>query len=260
MEIVVLLKQVPSTETAIAVAGDGISIKTDDVNWVINPYDEFAVEEALKIKEALGGTVTVLTVGSEKASETVRMALAMGADQGILVTDTQQRTLESLPVARILAAVLQDMPFDVILAGQRAVDDDNFQVGPAVAEFLKLPLLSLVIQQDIQNGRIRCHQTIDGGTIISEAALPVLLTTQRGLNEPRFPAITGIMKARKKPLVQKDVADLNIPPELLENSYSRVIALRQPATARAATLIQAETPAAAAAELVQRLHTEARVI
>ncbi len=260
MDIVVLLKQVPSTETAVAIASDGISIKTDDVNWIINPYDEFAVEEALKIKEAHGGAVTVVTLGNDKATEAVRMALAMGADQGVLITDAQGRTFESLPTARILAAVLGEMPFDLILAGQRAVDGDNFQVGPAVAEFLNIPLLSLVIKQDIQDGKICVQQTIDGGTITTETSLPVLLTTQRGLNEPRFPAITGIMKARKKPLVQKDVAELNLEAGLLEQGYMQITALRQPSTERAAVMIEGETAMDTAIELVRRLREEARVI
>jgi len=163
VEIVVLLKQVPATESLIGIADDGVSIKTDDIKWVINPYDEFAVEEALQIKEAHGGSVTIISVGPEKATEAIRTALAMGADKGILINDPAAAGCDGLSIARILAAVLKETPFDLIIAGQRAVDDDNFQVGPATAEFLDIPNISMVIKQKIIGSKIRCHATIDGG-------------------------------------------------------------------------------------------------
>jgi len=195
VEIVVLLKQVPATESLIGIADDGVSIKTDDIKWVINPYDEFAVEEALQIKEAHGGSVTIISVG-------------MGADKGILINNPAAAGCDGLSTARILAAVLKETPFDLIVAGQRAVDDDNFQVGPATAEFLSIPNISMVIKQEIIDSKIRCHATIDGGTVILEAPLPALFTTQRGLNEPRYASLPGIMKAKKKPIDIKTIADI----------------------------------------------------
>ncbi len=139
MEIVVLVKQVPDTESLIEIAGDGVSIKTQDIKWVMNPYDEIAVEEALQIREAQGGAVTVVSMGWDKAVETIRTALAMGADKGIHINDPAAQGSDALATARILSAALKDIPFDLIIAGHRAVDEDNFQVAAAVAEFLDIP-------------------------------------------------------------------------------------------------------------------------
>ena len=210
MDIIVLLKQVPSTESIVQIAEDGRSVKTDDVNWVINPYDEFAVEEALRIREKQGGTVTLVSVGTAKAVEAIRTALAMGADKGILVNDPATAACDGLGIARILSTVIQPLPFDLIIAGQRAVDDENFLVGAAVAEFLNIPFMSLVIKQEIAEGKIKCHRTIEGGTVLIESPLPALFTTQRGLNEPRYASLPGVMKAKKKPLEIKTLADLGL--------------------------------------------------
>lgn len=145
MEIIVLLKQVPATESFIGIADDGVSIKTEDIKWVINPYDEYAVEEALRIRSAHGGTVTIISAGQERSVEAIRTALAMGADKGILIKSPAADKCDGLGIARILAAALKNIKFDLIIAGQRAVDDDNFQVGTAVAEFLSIPNIYLLI-------------------------------------------------------------------------------------------------------------------
>jgi electron transfer flavoprotein beta subunit len=257
VDIIVLLKQVPSTESIIQIAGDGRSVKTDDLNWVINPYDEFAVEEALRIREKQGGTVTLVSVGTAKAVEAIRTALAMGADKGILVNDPATAACDGLGIARILSTVIQTLPFDLIIAGQRAVDDENFLVGAAVAEFLNIPFTSLVIKQEMDGGKITCHRTIEGGTAIIESPLPALFTTQRGLNEPRYASLPGVMKAKKKPLETKTLADLGLetPAPLL-----RVVAMKLPEKRKAAKIIDAATPRAKAAELVRILHEEAKAI
>ncbi len=257
MDIIVLLKQVPSTESIVQIAEDGRSIKTDDVNWVINPYDEFAVEEALRIRDKQGGTVTLVSVGTAKAVEAIRTALAMGADKGVLVNDPATAACDGLGIARILSTVIQQLPYDLIIAGQRAVDDENFLVGAAVAEFLNIPFMSLVIKQEIVDGKIHCHRTIEGGTAIIESPLPALFTTQRGLNEPRYASLPGVMKAKKKPLETKTLADLGMeaPAPLL-----RVVAMKLPEKRQAAKIIDAATPQAKAAELVRILHEEAKVI
>ena len=186
MEIVVLLKQIPATESIIEIADDGVSIKKDDIKWVVNPYDEFAVEEALQIRDKQGGTVTILSVGSQQAVDAIRTALAMGADKGVLIDEPAAETFDALGIAKIITAALKDIPYDLIIAGQRAVDDDNAQVAQAVAEFLQIPHISLVVKEEINDGKIQCQRTIEGGTLTYEAPLPALFTTQRGLNEPRF--------------------------------------------------------------------------
>jgi electron transfer flavoprotein beta subunit len=212
MDIVVLVKQVPDTESLVQIAADGLSIKKDDIKWVMNPYDELAVEEALRIKEAKGGTVTILSVGGQKAQETIRTALAMGADKGLLINDPAAEGGDALATAKILAAALKNQPFDLIIAGQRAVDEDNYQVGAAVAELLGVPHVSLVVKAELLDGKIRCHRIVEGGTVVVEAPLPALFTTQRGLNDPRYASLPGIMKAKKKPLEVKTLAELGIDP------------------------------------------------
>ena len=157
MEIVVLVKQVPDTESLIQIADDGVSVKTDDIKWVMNPYDEFAVEEALRIKEAQGGSVTILSLGPAKTLETIRTALAMGADKGVHVLDPAADGSDSLGTAKILAAALAGLEYDLVIAGQRAVDGDAYQVGAAVAEFAGMPQVSLVNKQEIADGKIKCH-------------------------------------------------------------------------------------------------------
>jgi electron transfer flavoprotein beta subunit len=260
VEIVVLLKQVPSTESLIEIDADGLSIKTADIKWVISPYDEFAVEEALRIRETHGGKVTILTVGPDKAAEAIRTALAMGADEGILINDPAALGCDALGVARVLAAALKQMPYDLIIAGQRAVDDDNYLVGTAVAEFLEIPNVSIVNKQDIGDGKISCRRTIEGGLVVIEAPLPALFTTQRGLNEPRYASLPGIMKAKKKPLATKTLADIGLEAASLGQPKVKIVALQPPSQRKGGRLVEGETAAEKAAELLRLLAEEAKVI
>jgi len=260
VESIVLLKQVPATESLIRIADDGVSLNTDDVKWVINPYDEFAVEEALRIKEAHGGSVTIVSLGPEKSVEAIRTALAMGADKGILINDSAAVGYDSLNIARILVAALKEVPFDLIIAGQRAVDYDNFQVGAATAEFLGIPHISMVIKQEIIDSKIRCHKTVDGGTVVIEAPIPVLLTTQRGLNEPRYASLPGIMKAKKKPIDIKTTADLGLDAGQIGKLLTRIISLKPPTERKVGVMIEGESARAKASELVRILHEEEKVI
>jgi electron transfer flavoprotein beta subunit len=262
MDIVVLVKQVPDTESLVQIAADGLSIKKDDIKWVMNPYDELAVEEALRIKEAKGGTVTILSVGGQKAQETIRTALAMGADKGLLINDPAAEGGDALATAKILAAALKNQPFDLIIAGQRAVDEDNYQVGAAVAELLGVPHVSLVVKAELLDGKIRCHRIVEGGTVVVEAPLPALFTTQRGLNDPRYASLPGIMKAKKKPLEVKTLAELGIDPGAVGAAGRKVVlkALRLPPQRKAVRMITGDTPETMAAELVRALHDEAKLI
>jgi electron transfer flavoprotein beta subunit len=262
MDIIVLVKQVPDTEALVQIAGDGVSIKKDEIKWVMNPYDELAVEEALRIKEAKGGTVTVISMGPQKVQETIRTALAMGADKGIHVNDPKAEGSDSLAVARVLAAAIKAVPFNLIIAGQRGVDEDNYQVGAAVAEFLGIPHVALVIKAEVLDGKIRCHRVVEGGTVVVDAPLPALFTTQRGLNDPRYASLPGIMKAKKKPLEVKTLADLGIDPTTVGPAGRKVVvkALRLPPQRKAVRMISGESPEAMAAELVRVLHDEAKLI
>ncbi len=258
MDILVLLKQVPATESIIAIAADGVSIKTDGLKYVINPYDELAVEEALKIREAQGGTVTIVTVGPSKAAEAIRTGLAMGADKGVLV-DPGDLTCDGLAVAKILAAVIKGMPCDLIVAGHRAVDDDNYQVGPAVAELLAIPNISMVIKETIADGKITCTCTVEGGTKEVEAPLPALISTQRGLNEPRYASLPGIMKAKKKPLETKSLSDVGLNAADLQ-AKAVIKALQTPPERKGGRIMEGDSAASKVVQLVKALHEEAKVI
>lgn len=250
----------PSTESQIGIADDGVSIKTADIKWVINPYDEFAVEEALRIREAQGGTVTILSKGTDKAVEAIRTALAMGADKGVLINDPAVEMCDGFGTARLLAAALKTMPYDLIVAGMRAVDDDNFQVGSAVAELLGIPSIGMVIKQEIADGKIKCQRTIDGGTAVQETKLPMLFTTQRGLNEPRYASLPGIMKAKKKPIDTLTLADIGLDAAAFSTPLTKIVAMQFPPERKAGRMIEGESAQEKAAALVKVLHEEAKVL
>jgi len=257
MNIVVLLKQVPSTDSLVEPAPDKRSIKTADLKWVINPYDEFAVEEAIRVRESKGGTVTVVTIGEAKAVEAVRTALAMGADKAVLVQDPACAGLDGLGIAEVLAKVVAGIQPNLIVAGQRAVDDENWLVPAAVAHRLDMPCISLVIGQQIDGDTIVCKRTIEGGIATIRTKLPVVITTQRGLNEPRYASLQGVMKAKKKPLDIVTLADLGITPKA---ATSRILELKHPQARTAGKQIAGATAAEKAKELVRLLHEEAKAI
>ena len=154
MNIIVCLKQVPDTESQIKISSDGKSIVTDDIKWVMNPYDEFGVEEALQLKTKFGGEVTVVGLGPKRVTETIRTALAMGADKGILVNDDAMEGSDSIATAKALAAAIKDLEYDLIFTGQRGIDDDAGTVGAAVAEFLDIPQLSLIVNVLFAVGKV----------------------------------------------------------------------------------------------------------
>src|SRR6266704_3335082 len=197
MKIAVCIKRVPDSETRVKIASDGKRIDEAGVKFVLNPYDEFAVEEGLR-----RGEVTVLSLGPPAAQETIRTALAMGADRGVLL-QTDAIPADGFVTAQALAAELKDGAYDLILFGKMAIDDYNHQVGPMVAELLGLPCVTTVAHLEIQGGRGTAEREVEGGIEVVEFPLPAVLTTDKGLNEPRYPALKGIMAAKKKPLEVK---------------------------------------------------------
>lgn len=260
MEIVVLLKHIPSTDSIVEIADTGKTIKKDEIRWVINPYDEIAVEEALRIKETHGGSVTILSMGPQKASESIRTAFAMGADNGVLISDPLLDDEDGLCIAKVLSKAMADIPYDLIIAGQRAVDDDNYLVGTAVAEMLGIPNISMVTKQEIQDNKITCQVTIDGGEAVLESSLPVLFTTQKDLNEPRYTSLPGIMKAKKKPIKTMTLADLDIDPATMRTPGIEIVALTLPQERTGGRIIEGETPEEQAINLVKVLREEAQVV
>ena len=199
MKIAVCVKRVPDSETRVKIGPDGKTLDEAGVKFVLNPYDEFAVEEGLR-----RGEVTVFSLGPAAAQETIRTALAMGAERGVLL-QTDRIPADGFETAKALAAALQDGAWDLILFGKMAIDDYNHQVGPMVAELLGLPCVTAVAHLKIEGAKGVAEREIEGGIEVVEFPLPAVLTTDKGLNEPRYPALKGIMAAKKKPLDVKPV-------------------------------------------------------
>lgn len=207
MNIVVCVKQTFDTEERIVIEDGHIS--EDGVEFVINPYDEYAVEEAIKLKETHGGEVTVVTVGPERAEQALRTAMAMGADRGIIVND-ESLFGDEHTTAKVLAAVIKDLDYDIILSGYMAVDDGSAQVGPRLAEELGIPHISTITKLEVNGDEVHVEKDVEGDVARVKTSLPVLLTAQQGLNEPRYPSLPGIMKAKKKPLERVEADDIDV--------------------------------------------------
>jgi len=250
VKIAVCIKRVPDTETRVRVASDGASADEAGVKFIISPFDEFAIEEALQRREKAGaGEVVVVALGPEAAQETIRTAMAMGVDRGILLK-ADAVPADALAVAKALAAELRGGGYDLILFGKAAADDNSQAVGPMVAELLELPCVTSVVKLDMEGANGTAQREIEGGVEVVRFALPAVLTADKGLNAPRYPSLKGIMAAKKKPIEVKPVT--------LEASRLRVVRLEQPPSRKEGRIV-GEGPDAAA-ELVRLLREEARVI
>ncbi len=267
MDILVLMKQVPDTEAPVEIAESKDCLDTEDLKWAINPYDEFALEEALRIKESRDDvTVTLITVGPDRVSEIIRVAYAMGVDNAIHINDEYDEekfgAVDAYTTATIITKVLEDTPHDLILCGNRGVDDDNYQVPAFVAKMRKLPMINLVTRQKIEGREIICEQSIDGGSAVVKAKLPAIITANKGLNEPRYPAFRAIMKAKKKKVDERDLEDIDLDPEDLgiAGAKVKIRTLEFPPERTEGIRIEGATPVEKAKELVRRLKEEANII
>lgn len=250
MKIAVCIKRVPDTEARIKIGADGKSIDGNGVKFVLNPYDEYAIEEALQLKEKAGdGEVVAIAMGTDESQETIRTALAMGADRGVLL-QTDVVAVNPVTVAKVLAAELDGAGFDLVLFGKLAVDDDSQAVGTIVSELLGLPSVSAIGHLDITDGNGTAEREIEGGVEVVEFSLPAVLTAEKGLNEPRYPALRGIMMAKKKPLEVKPVE--------VSDEGMAVVELALPAE-RPEGRIVGEGPDAVPA-LIEALRMEAKVL
>jgi electron transfer flavoprotein beta subunit len=216
MKILVLIKQVPDTATQVKVATDPRGIDPTGITWIVSPYDEFALEEALRIKEKRGPATAVevvaVTVGPDRAKEALRSCLAMGADRAIHVNDPLLEGADTLAGGRALAAVAKLEQPQLVLAGRQAIDDDMGAVGAQVAELLGWPCLSWIMEETIAEdaSKVRAGRQVEGGLEVFELPLPCILTAQKGLNEPRYPTLKGIMGAKKKEIKDLKAADLGL--------------------------------------------------
>jgi len=256
LEIIVLMKQTFDTEAKITLDNEG-KINRQGVNLIINPYDEFAVEEALRIKEKHGGEVALVSVGGDSVQEALRQALAMGADRALLI-NPEVAEVDEYTTATILAKAVSGMEYDLILGGWRAIDDGSAQVVGRVAEILDLPVVNQVTKIEIEPGKAVATRDIEGGSEVVEVPLPAVLTAQKGLNEPRYPTMKGIMQAKKKPMEKKSLADLGLSADQAAPKV-KVLEYFLPKPRAAGKILEGEVPEAVAA-LVKALREEAKVI
>jgi electron transfer flavoprotein beta subunit len=258
MKIAVLVKRVPDTASVLKVGADGKSVETDNLKYVLSPYDEHAVEQAILIKEAGDAEVIIVSAGGEKCAETIRVALAMGADSGILVKDENLAGASSRGIAEVLAAALKDLGADVIFAGKQAVDDDASQVGERVAELLDIPHASVINGFTLDGGKATVVREIEGGSYTFEVPLPALFTAQKGLNTPRYPKLPDIMKAKKKELKEVTPADLGLSSDDLKSEFE-VTGMAPPKERTGGKILEGDNNQRVA-ELVKALHEEQKVI
>ncbi len=247
---VVCVKQVADTETRVKVGADGRSLDPGGVTWILNPYDEFAVEQALRIRDKLGaGEVVAVSLGGAAAVTTLRNALAMGADRAIHLK-TETRAPDGLAVARALAAEIAPLKPDIVWLGRQAVDDDAAQVGPMLGELLGLPCVTVVAGFELDGARATVEREVEAGREVVEVELPAIFTSDKGLNEPRYASLKGIMAAKKKTIDEK--------PAALGEPNLEVLALALPASRSAGRVVGQGVEAVP--ELVRLLREEAKVI
>lgn len=248
MKIAVCVSHVPDTAAKINIGSDGKALDPNGVTFIVNPYDEFAVEEALKTKEKFGGETVAISLGSDANKETLRKVLAMGIDNAVLLKDDSYR--DSFSVAKALAEEIKTQNAELVFFGKQSVDFDNSVVGQLTAEILGYNCISVVVSFLLEGNKITCEREIEGGIEIVETTLPALITAQKGLNEPRYASLKGIMAAKKKEILEKQPAAVN-------NSVE-IISMKKPAPKQAGKILG--TDATAVPELVRLLREEAKVI
>lgn len=256
MNIFVIMKRTFDTEEKISIANGRID--EGGAEFIINPYDEYAIEEAIVLRDEHGGEVTVVTVGEEEAEKELRTALAMGADKAVLIDSEEVDELDQFTTATLLAAYLKNQKFDIILGGNVTVDGGSGQVGPRVAELLEIPQVTTITKLEIADEKATIVRDVEGDAETIEVTLPVLVTAQQGLNEPRYPSLPGIMKAKKKPLETIDLDDLDLDMDDVEAKATTVEVFLPPAK-QAGKILDGDG-ASQVKELISLLRTEAKVI
>jgi len=249
MKILVALKQVPDTETKIKVAADGRSLDPADVKWITSPYDEYALEEAIRIKEGKGAEVVALSVGGDTAKDVLKNALALGADSAVLLKGDGQG--DAYAVAQMIAAYAKDKGFDLILCGNKGLGGDNAAMGPMLAELLGVAQANVVVKLELGEGTFRAEREIEVGSEMVEGSLPAVITAQKGLNEPRYASLKGIMAAKKKTIEEVDAAPAT--------AGAQISALALPPERPAGRKLEGD-PAAQAQALILALKDEAKIL
>lgn len=259
MNSVVCITHVPDTESKISVASDGTRIDDAGLKFIVSPYDEFALEEAVKMKEAEGGDVTVVTFGPDRAAQGLRECLARGATRAVHVNGDVANA-DSLGIAKVLAAVIREISPEIVFTGKQGVGTDNSLVGPMLAELLGWPQLNVVTRLERKDGKYVAHREVEGAEEILEATGPVLVTAQKGLNEPRYSSLKGIMAAKKIQIETKSVSDLGLAEDDIFGKRVRVVKFEPPAEKSGGRVIEGDDPKAAAAEILAYIRDEAKAL
>lgn len=262
MNIFVCVKQVPDTETKITPNGDKSFIETSSIKWIMNPYDEFAVEQALLIKQAnSAANVTVVRVGSAKDTEALRTAMAMGADEAILVEAPDN--LDSYSIAKALKGAIEKSGKkpDMILAGKQAIDDDALQVPQVLAQMLNLPSVSVIVGFELAGDKVNVKREVEGGALeVYEVSTPCVLACNKGLNTPRYASLPGIMKAKKKPMAQYSLSDVGVSDSDRRLKYSDFRLPPEKPAGKKFDATDAAKQKEVISQVVNLLRTEAKVI
>ncbi|MCJ2556809.1 MAG: electron transfer flavoprotein subunit beta/FixA family protein [Candidatus Thermoplasmatota archaeon] len=263
MNILVCVKQVPDTAIAIKLDAEQKSIDRSELTYVVNPFDEYAIEAGLQLKEKYGGEVTLVTMGPDRADEALRTGMAMGADKGVHISDPALEGSDTLVTAKVLATAIRGLPYDIVLCGKVATDDNSGQVGPALAELLGIPHISGATTLEVDDAAKKATATreIEGGFMRMEVPIPAVITAEKDLNAPRYPSLPGIMKAKAKPVDKKDVASLGMDPSSVGLAGSKIqpMGMSLPPEREAGRIIEGEAEEAAK-ELARLLRAEVKIL
>lgn len=257
MNSVVCIAHVPDTEARIKISGSRVD--EAGLKFIVSPYDEIALEAAIRLKEKSGGDVTVITFGPDRAQQALREALARGATKAMHVKG-ESADADSLGIAKALAAAIKSIPHDVVFLGKQGVGTDNGLVGPMLAELLGYPQMNVVTHLDIGDGKVTAHREIDGAEEVLEAATPAVVTAQKGLNEPRFASLKGIMGAKKIPIDVKTVSDLGLDDADVYKQRVVVLSLELPPEKSGGRKVDGADAAAAAREILKYIKDEVKAL
>ncbi len=259
MNSVVCIAQVPDTETRIKIGGDGRHIDENGIKYIVSPFDEYALEEAIRLKEKEGGDVTVLGFGPDRVQQALRESLARGATKALHIKG-ESGDADSLGIAKVLAAAIKSVPHDLVFFGKQGVGTDNSLVGPMVAELLGYPQINVVTHLEVAGGKVTGHREIEGAEEIIEASSPAVITAQKGMNEPRYASLKGIMAAKKIAIDSKSITDLGLHDSDILNQRVTVVSLELPPEKSGGRKIDGTDPAAAAKEIVRYLKEEVKAL
>jgi electron transfer flavoprotein beta subunit len=255
----VCIAQVPDTEARIKIAAGNRRIDEAGLKFIVSPYDEFALEEAIRIKDAKGGDVMVIAFGPDRVQLALRECLARGANKAMHVKG-EVAEADALGIAKVLAAAIKSVPHDLVFFGKQGVGTDNSLVGPMVAELLGYPQVNVVTHLEVGDGKLTAHREIEGAEEIIEASLPAVVTAQKGLNEPRYAPLKGIMAAKKIPIEAKSVADLGLQDSDIFNQRVTVVSVELPPEKSGGRKIDGGDAANAAKEILKYIREEAKAL